>query len=205
MAGYIARSIQKSLKCKSCCLLSTGETLQAQIEEGESSSEIIKARDEFLISMSRGGLLKPTDIFYLTCIHASGLFQLLRENGQLFKFQNPHTYFRRYLHTCIHLRIIVIPELKRKINHRNARSPITNLILNLLYYLLYYFKQKLTEKNNTACILDDKCKDGHSFQSVVEKISMSMFNIMSNNVVTEMNREIKHFKFKERPNDDKDT
>ena len=33
VAGYIARSIQKSLKCKSCCLLlSTGETRQAQME-----------------------------------------------------------------------------------------------------------------------------------------------------------------------------
>ena len=84
----------------------------------------------------------------MTCIYASGLFKLLRENGQLFKFQNP----------------------------RNVFSQV--------------FKQKLTEKNNTACILDDKCKDGHSFQSFVEMISVSMFIIMSNNVVSEMNSEI---------------
>ena len=152
VAGYIDRSIQNSLTCKSCCLLlSTGETLQAQIKECESSSEIIKAREKFLISMSRGGLQKPTDILYVTCIHAS---------GQLFKFQNP---------------------------------------LNLF---LKVFKQKLTEKNNTACILDDKCKDRHNFLSFVEKISMSMFNTWSNNVLSEMNSscwktEVKHFKFKE--------
>ena len=98
--------------------------------------------------MSRGGLLKTTNILYMTCIQASGLFKVLRENGQRFKSQNPHNVF------------------------------------------LKVFKQKLSEKNNTACILDDKCKDRHSFQSFVDKIFMSMFNRTYNNVLSEMNSEI---------------
>ena len=94
-------------------LPSTGETLQAQMEEGESTSEIIKAREEFLISMSRGGLLKPTDILYMTFIHASGLFKLLRE-----------MYFRRYSSRNLLKRTIQLAFLMT-----NVKTAITSRVL----------------------------------------------------------------------------
>ena len=80
VAGYISRSIRKPLKCDVCCLpLSPGESIQISFEEGSISVEEIEAKEEFLALMSRGGLLKPTDILFLTCIHASQLFNVLQK------------------------------------------------------------------------------------------------------------------------------
>ena len=74
VAGYIARSIRKPLKCDVCYLLSPRESIQISFEEGSISGEEIEAKEEFLALMSRGGLLKPTYILFITCIHTSQLF-----------------------------------------------------------------------------------------------------------------------------------
>ena len=52
------------------CMSSSEEAVQISIGEGSVSKEELEAKEEFLALMSRGGLLKPTDILFITCIHA---------------------------------------------------------------------------------------------------------------------------------------
>ena len=98
VAGYIARSLRKPIKCNACCfLLSPGESIQISFEDGSISKKEIEAKEEFLALMSRGGLLKPSDILYITCVHASQLFDVLQKNGLLTSLNNPRNVFLRFL------------------------------------------------------------------------------------------------------------
>ena len=96
VAGYITRSLRKPIKCNACCfLLSPGESIQISFEDGSISKKEIEAKEEFLALMSRGGLLKPSDILYITCIHASQLFNVLQKNGLLTSLNNHRNVFSK--------------------------------------------------------------------------------------------------------------
>ena len=84
VAGYIARSLRKPIKCNACCfLLSPGESIQISFEDGSISKKEI------------GGLLKPSDILYTTCVHASQLFDVLQKNGLLTSLNKPRNVFSK--------------------------------------------------------------------------------------------------------------
>ena len=62
VAGYVARSIQKSLKCNVSCHLFSGEAVQIYFEKGSVSKEKLEAKENVLAVINRGGLPKPRDI-----------------------------------------------------------------------------------------------------------------------------------------------
>jgi len=146
VAGYIARSISKTVKCSSCrLLLSPGNTITISFENDDIAKEEIDAKEEFLLLMSRGGLLKPSDVLYVTCVHASQLFHYMHKSKLLISLDNSRSIFCKI------------------------------------------FKTKLSEKEHTSCILDHCCKDSHKFGNFIEKISVKMFNILSKNIISEIN------------------
>ena len=110
VAGAIVRSLIKKLSNKNNCepcqsLLTCGKMNEAEIMIYECSSDHEKqAKEEFVALVSRGGLLKPSDLVYVTCTHAWLLYQKIKENEESFNFlissSNPRTIFTNFF---IHL------------------------------------------------------------------------------------------------------
>ena len=87
VAGYIARSILKKNKCESCQSLliqslSSPEICFADEDSGEKNA---KTRMEFLQSVDRGGLVTPSELVYLTCMHALQLKKEVFDGGNVQK------------------------------------------------------------------------------------------------------------------------
>ena len=94
VAGYIARSISKTDKYSSWrFLLSPGNTISISFETNEVTENEIDVKEEFLLLMGRGGLLKPSDVLYVTCIHASQLFHYMHKSKLLITLENSRSIF----------------------------------------------------------------------------------------------------------------
>ena len=91
----------KKVKCEQCTeLLSAGNM--------DKSSVIIDSADtrqEFLAQISRGGLLKPSDVVYITCMHAFVLYNTIKMNSESFSLlltsPNPRSVFTTYFSNLI--------------------------------------------------------------------------------------------------------
>ena len=82
VAGAISRAILKRTKCEKCLeLLSAGN-----LEVVTTNFENMEGRREFISKLSRGGLLKPSDVVYITCIHAFVFYQSVKDNTVTFEF-----------------------------------------------------------------------------------------------------------------------
>ena len=96
VAGAISRSIIKKIKCEKCTELLSG----GKMEEHSVAFELADMRQEFMAQISRGGLLKPSDVVYITCIHAFALYNAIKNNSESFsllmKFSNPRNVFTTY-------------------------------------------------------------------------------------------------------------
>ena len=85
-AGYIARSIlqQKNIKCADCMqMVSNGQTLAATLITDENDSDLLESSEQFTNLVSRGGLLHPSDILYLVCVHAWALWREVRDDSSM--------------------------------------------------------------------------------------------------------------------------
>ena len=79
MAGAISRDILKRTKCEKCLELLSVENLGV----GTTNFE---ARQEFISKLSRGGLRKPSDVVYITCIQAFVFYPSIEDNTDDFEF-----------------------------------------------------------------------------------------------------------------------
>ena len=97
--------------------VSCGKMNEAEIMIYDCSSDHEKeAKEEFVALVSRGGLLKPSDLVYVTCTHAWQIYHKIKESEESFNFlissQNPRTIFTEFF---IHL-----------LNERNTLTEIIN-------------------------------------------------------------------------------
>ena len=90
IAGYISRSILKRKnihghKCDSCIKMLTGDKELSEVEflEDHGDSALQKAKEDFLKSIDRGGLVEPSELVYLVCTHALQLRDVLFKGGEL--------------------------------------------------------------------------------------------------------------------------
>ena len=119
LAGYIARSI---IKCKPICegcesLLSPGKVSMTPDfdDKADPTKEEFEAKEEFLKSISRGGLLRPSDVLYITCCHGWKLLMELTQKESnrilLMSSYNPRTTFvevlAQKLESATHTRYIL--------------------------------------------------------------------------------------------------
>ena len=111
-AGSISRAILKKTKCEMCTeLLSAGK-----MEVQSINFDCIDARQEFIADVSRGGLLKPSDVVYITCMHAFVISKSIKNNYDAFNFLLD-TSKPRYVFTKYFLNLI---------DESNCLTPITN-------------------------------------------------------------------------------
>ena len=74
ISGYIARKLIKNMStCQDCSyLLSPGKVplpLNFDVTNNISSPDEENAKDGFVRNITRGGLIKPSDVLYVLCAH----------------------------------------------------------------------------------------------------------------------------------------
>lgn len=77
VAGYVARSLLKVAKCQGCVRLISESDDVPPVLFMEESDEGVHARERFLEQVTRGGLIKPSDLLYIFCLHAHQLHKVL--------------------------------------------------------------------------------------------------------------------------------
>jgi hypothetical protein len=98
IAGYVSRSAIKSTACSGCkgMLSKSNDLTHLQFEEPGTSAEK-EAREEYVSLINRGGLVSPSDLVYVTCVHAIQLNQFIfgdKETKEAFLFTTvPRTVF----------------------------------------------------------------------------------------------------------------
>ena len=70
VAGFVSRGMTRNTKCKDCCnLFSDGQLpLEVEIADIDVNPDDLEAGKSFLYNINRGGLFKPSNLFYVTCI-----------------------------------------------------------------------------------------------------------------------------------------
>ena len=86
VAGYLARGLAKNSKCESCNEIITDRMLplSVDIDVTEFSVDVFDGKS-FIDAISRGGLTKPSDITYITCLHTSLLWRQIRGDENIWK------------------------------------------------------------------------------------------------------------------------
>ena len=77
IAGFIARSLKKIIKCEECSnICGTNEEISMP-----TVVDIPEDCDSFLNSINRGGLIKPSDLTFLSCIASWSVYKLIMDNN----------------------------------------------------------------------------------------------------------------------------
>ena len=79
-AGAIVRGLLKKTKCESCAtmLSCNNEPLQIRLAD-----DAAPPKEEFLALCNRGGLIKPSDLVQVPCLHAWSLYSYIMEQEDL--------------------------------------------------------------------------------------------------------------------------
>jgi hypothetical protein len=88
VAGYIARSLLRLSNCEECKILlrKNDDIPEIQFEDEEGSSEQErKARESYINMINRGGLVTPSDLVNVTCLHAIQLKGMIFDQGEVQK------------------------------------------------------------------------------------------------------------------------
>jgi hypothetical protein len=102
IAGYIARSLMKRLKCQLCVDLiceskNAPPILFIDDDNDDSSDSGKKSKDAFLEQINRGGLVKPSNLLFLFCLHVhefhKSIFSKQRIREQFMKARNQREVF----------------------------------------------------------------------------------------------------------------
>jgi hypothetical protein len=95
IAGYIARSVMKRLKCQLCadlvCESKEAPPIRFLNDDSDDSAE--KSKEDFLQQINRGGLVKPSDLMFLFCLHVHELHKSIfgkKEVKEQFLRSNNH-------------------------------------------------------------------------------------------------------------------
>jgi hypothetical protein len=105
IAGYISRSIMKRTKCEDCFELLIKSLEPPEIDFGTEDAAARSGKEDFLNSIDRGGLVTPSELVYIVCVHAIQLKEELFDSGELQKrflsSANPRAIFASILNEKI--------------------------------------------------------------------------------------------------------
>lgn len=83
VAGYLARSMSKRITCNSCSqLISQGKETLVPAFDDERSESGKSEQERFLLQVNRGGLSRPTDLLFVCCVHAYGMYNEIMVNEE---------------------------------------------------------------------------------------------------------------------------
>ena len=170
VAGYLARQILTTVKCKDCQQLITENNQQLQIEiEDVGLIEDLAEGKAFLDAINRGGLVKPSELLFIICTHASDLYQHIRGDekllSELLACRNAQAFFIQVflaqLETHDETRSIVDVSCKEKHKFtsyiRQAAATMFNLFAKNL--TTEYNAEIYKERKRNKCSEEEKKRD----------------------------------------------
>ena len=99
IAGYISKGLLKKSKCDGCEALFLKSRSPPNLEISDEKEQ--KERERFLKSIDRGGLVTPSELLYLVCMHAVELKVELFDDGPIqkmfFELESPREVFAETL------------------------------------------------------------------------------------------------------------
>ena len=97
VAGFIARSLKKTVKCKECSnILSNNEEISMP-----TVVDIPDDCNQFLNAINRGGLIKPSDIIFISCIASWKVFKSIMDNDDCKSYLLACKYQRPVFVKCL--------------------------------------------------------------------------------------------------------
>ena len=78
-------TFMKKIVCQECqnLLTDNNQELTATLDDSFASEDELEAGRSFLAAINRGGLIKPSNIVYITCLHAAELYQYIKDDNEL--------------------------------------------------------------------------------------------------------------------------
>jgi hypothetical protein len=104
VAGYIARGLLKRVKCESCpgLLVKSRDAPAIELSDEVENHESARAKEDFLKAINRGGLVTPSELVYVTCLHALQLREEIFSSDDVFlQSANPRLVFVETLNSKI--------------------------------------------------------------------------------------------------------
>ena len=106
----------KSTSCNSCKTMfsESQEHLPLDTDEAMASRDVIAEEKSFIDAISRGGLVKPSNLLFVTCMYATDLIRYIRKNPSKLS----------YLFESGDSRAVFIEAFLCKLKESNDTSPI---------------------------------------------------------------------------------
>ena len=116
VSGFISTQLIKSMSCDSCknMFSESQEHLPLDTDEAMASSDVIAEGKSFIDAISRGGLVKPSNLLFVTCMYATDLIRYIRKNPSKLS----------YLFESGDSRAVFIEAFLCKLKESNDTSPI---------------------------------------------------------------------------------
>jgi hypothetical protein len=140
VSGYIAKCLLNKVKCQLCVQLicESGAMPPLQfIDDAENADVAVQSRTRFLDQVNRGGLVKPSDLIFLYCLHAHELHKLIFGTEEI-KNKFISSQFPR---------VVFAEVLKKKLEC----SDTTRNLVNVQCSQSHDFSKYLTRVANTFC------------------------------------------------------
>lgn len=134
------------------CKTSDVPRIEFDDEEDVTDQLSVSAKERFLNSINRGGLVTPSDLVYLCVLHALKLHNKI--------FGDPQ------------VRLLFL-------GFAEPRKVFVNS-----------FSQLIDNDTSAAEIIFQRCQSGHEFTRFVSNIAFKLFNIVSKNLISEINDKI---------------
>ena len=152
VAGYVSRGLLKRSKCIHCrpLLSDGGQPLTVNLDDSCATDAEIEAGQAFLAVINRGGLVKPSDIMYIACLHAAELYRFIKEDESLRRLLISATN-SRCLFTDVFISKLEEDDYTKKILSAECESkhPFKSHVLRIAPVMFNLFATNYaTEKNN---------------------------------------------------------
>ena len=146
VAGAIVRIVLKKTKCEKCREFLCAGNMPLNSEHIQDN----EVRKEFTAQMSRGGLLKPSDIVYITCIHAYFYFRSIKNNSEVHDFllnsSEPRSVFSKSFVDILNGSTVLESIIKAECSNGLSFSQYLPNLLNALFNVMA--KNEVSEIND---------------------------------------------------------
>lgn len=114
IAGYIARGLLKRSSCESCpeVIIKSRDAPNIEISDEDDAEE----REEFMRSVNRGGLVTPSELVYIICVHAMLLREDIFDGGEIQKFFRSFEFPRSVFVSVLQKKLDNTPESDKILN-----------------------------------------------------------------------------------------
>ena len=152
VAGYIARRLIKKTKCQICHKLfsKNQEEINVEVDSTDATVEEVRAGEQFINQVSRGGLIKPSQLLNVVAAHANSLCKFIKGNQDLLKAlissKNSRTVFTKAFVSKLNESSTTTPVLEAKCESGHKFIGHVPIISNVIFNI--FSKNYVAEQNS---------------------------------------------------------